>query len=180
MQALVVAVDNEAFQAAELLLQLGANATEALMLAVETHSLWFLKTFKAIVCSKSHTPACRRMLERMDWAQCAVAKGHTPLTLAIFLERYDAMRLLLCNGQLPAHFINEPVHSHSPSSSAAEPTANSNKRKCTAMHMALISRNADAIMLLGAATAVAPTAASDHPPNANKRRCSTSSFSSTV
>ena len=154
-------MDHDAYQAADVLLQLGANATDALMLAVEARKLWFLETFRSmVVCHPS--PISRRMLERMDWAQCAVARGHTPLTLAIFFERYDAMRLLLCDGQLPVHLIDEPVHSLSaPSSSPTTPSPANLKRKCTAMHIALIRRNADAILLLGAARAMAPAADGD-------------------
>ena len=203
VQALLAAVEHEAYQAAEVLLQLGADATEALLLAVETHRLWFLEAFHAMVCHQSHTPACKRMLERMDWAACAVAKGHTPLTLAIFFERYDAMRLLLCDGRLPARFIDEPVHSLSSSFSAIqllhqqqereeeedEPTlpplpspagggTGTGKRKCTAMHIALLRRNADAILLLGAARAIATDDSGGA--RATKRRRRTSSSTTTT
>jgi len=162
-----VAVDHDAHQAADVLLQLGADATDALMLAVEApNKLWFLETFKAMV--GHHTHASRRVLERMDWAQCAVARGHTPLTLAIFYERYEAMRLLLCNGRLPVHFIEEPVHSPS-SATAAEGGGGGHKRKCTAMDLALVRNNADAILLLGAARAVAQEPAGALPAS-NKRQ----------
>ena len=174
-RALTAAVEQNSYQAAEALLRMGADATDALMHAVQEAQLWFLEAFShlgstlptpmSMVLSATPPPMtiARRMMDRMDWGRCAVATGQTPLTLAVFLERTDAIRLLLCNGRLPTRLVREPVYGFVTAGSRISRPPQ--QRKCTALDMALTRRsNTEAVsMLRSAMLMIAPSSSSASP-----------------